>query len=84
MDSAIKELKRNYAKELPRYASELHQCVENTIASLRQPGATTRSCTGWERIEALAHKLGGSSGTYGFLPLSNVCRYLEDLLLGKA
>lgn len=76
MDAAIKELRANYAKELPERTEEIAKCAEKLIAELKA-GTVSPDV---REFEYLTHRLAGSSGTYGFTALSSVTRYMEELV----
>lgn len=71
----IEQLKASYASQLPQKTAELSQALDKALAALT--GGTTPE---WRTIELGAHKLAGSSGTYGFSHLSALLRHLEELV----
>lgn len=75
MDAALEELIAQYTRELPGKAEELRTALAPVLSAL-DLGQSPK----WDDLEYFAHKLTGSSGTYGFLALSNVCRHLEEAI----
>lgn len=77
MDNEIEKLIQAFSKDIPKRASDLTVALNAVIAALEQ-NAPPR----WDELEYHVHKLAGVSGTYGFMPLSAICAYLEDLIGG--
>lgn len=54
--------------------------IPEKLASLKEQVAKLQSHAGKQELEALrfaVHKLAGSSGTYGFIEVSRLCRNVE-------
>ncbi len=78
-DAEIEALRATYASEIPAKAAELTRALDTVLHGLGL-GQTV----GWEELEYFAHKLCGSSGTYGFHHLAAVTRYLEERVCDPA
>ena len=70
--SKLKSLKSAYARRLPEKA----QGLEALAMSLSSGGDDEHA---WRLLEAEAHKLAGSAGSYGFPDIGVIARELEHL-----
>jgi diguanylate cyclase (GGDEF)-like protein len=71
-DDVIAALRADYARKLPE-----------RIANLRDVVLAARAASGgdpeiWESARQLAHKLKGTTGSYGFLEISGMISHVED------
>lgn len=66
--AALAELREEYVAELPSRLSALREAVQRA-----RSGAPVND------VRAIAHKLCGTSGSYGFTALSDASRKVEDL-----
>lgn len=69
----IEELIAAYTAALPKRLEDFKKCVDRSIVALRNEKKAD-----WDEIEYQAHKLAGSSGTYGFIELWSVFRHVEE------
>jgi HPt (histidine-containing phosphotransfer) domain-containing protein len=77
MISELERLKREYAAGLPEKAAALATEARGVVKRLERGQAPAHG-----KVEKLAHKLAGSSGTYGFMVVSALARLLEDAIAG--
>jgi HPt (histidine-containing phosphotransfer) domain-containing protein len=68
-DQEISLLREDYRRQLPAKLSQI-------LTEISKAGKTGD----WGSVETLLHKLAGSSGTYGFLELSEASRSFELFL----
>ena len=70
----LKALGAEYEAKLPARLRELDACFKR----LPTDGGAGESREGLENLMALAHKLSGSAGTFGFMALGNAAEKLEN------
>ena len=70
----LKALGAEYEAKLPARLRELDACFKR----LPTDGGAGESRQGLENLMALAHKLSGSAGTFGFMALGNAAEKLEN------
>ena len=77
LQGALANLVAEYAAELPAKLDELTQALRAAqgLAPHRLPGRLTAA-------RALAHKLAGTAGSYGFLEVSQHCSTVEQRVMG--
>ena len=70
----LKALRDEYEAKLPARLRELDACFKR----LPTDGGAGESRQGLEKLMALAHKLSGSAGTFGFMALGEATEKLEN------
>lgn len=70
---ALAEARNDYLKVLP----EMWQQFADTILSARK----SENIDDWKDVKASAHRLKGSTGSYGLTQLSQICAKLEELIV---
>ena len=73
MSEDIAEVTRKFVESMPGKVRELQRVLEEVVQQLGQKGEAD-----WQPLYALAHRLAGACGTYGFDELSELARHLED------
>ena len=72
LDAELAELRRSYARELPRKLDQLGELLQGAFEA--------RDRESVDAARQLAHSLMGSSGSYGFRTTSQELKRIEDSL----
>lgn len=72
MIDPLEKLKQEYAASLPQKKDSIAITVQAVMRAIQ-----AKENLDWTTLSSLVHKFAGSSGTYGFMDLSNLARDLE-------
>ncbi len=88
MQEALQQAQQSEAQTTPIYSEfggdeDLGELVEMYVDEMPgriQAMVETLAAKDWEGLARLAHQLKGASGSYGFMPISQVAAQLENAL----